>query len=73
MRLRDDYARDTGAGVARWNRVIERIGIPFRVTLPSVAFNRTIGTFAPIEADPDGAIIPGRTSRPAPRLVAVTG
>ncbi len=61
MRLRDDYTRDAAAGVARWNRVIERTGIPFRITLPSVAFNRAIGTFAPIEADPDGTIIPPET------------
>ena len=55
MRLRDDYVADAQSGVERWwNRIIERAGIDFRVTLPHVAFNRRIGEFAAIEADPEG-------------------
>lgn len=57
MRLRDDYTRDAGAGVARWNRILERAGIDYRIELPSVAFNREIGAFAPVESTPDGEII----------------
>jgi benzoyl-CoA 2,3-dioxygenase component B len=57
MRLRDDYVADCQAGVNRWNKVIEKAGIPFRLTLPHVAFNRRIGEFAPIEADPDGRVL----------------
>jgi len=57
MRLRDDYVEDAQAGVNRWNRVIERAGVPFRLTLPHVAFNRRIGEFAAIHADTDGALL----------------
>src|SRR5271157_360330 len=37
MRLRDDYVEDAATGVGRWNRVLERTGTPFRMTLPHVA------------------------------------
>ncbi len=57
MRLRDDYVADAAAGVARWNRVIEREGVAFRLTLPHVAFNRRIGEFSAIHADTDGLIL----------------
>jgi benzoyl-CoA 2,3-dioxygenase component B len=30
MRLRDDYVQDCQGGVNRWNKVIEKAGIPFR-------------------------------------------
>src|SRR3954453_14024068 len=45
MRLRDDFVEDTQAGINRWNRVLERSGIEFRMSLPHVAFNRRIGEF----------------------------
>ncbi|HEV2187217.1 MAG TPA: benzoyl-CoA 2,3-epoxidase subunit BoxB [Stellaceae bacterium] len=55
MRLRDDFVADAQSGVERWwNRVIERSGFDYRITLPHVAFNRRIGEFAAIEADPQG-------------------
>ena len=54
MRLRDDFVADTEAGVARWNRVLERAGVEFRMRLPHVAFNRRIGEFAAMHADADG-------------------
>ena len=58
MRLRDDYVADAQSGIERWwNRIIERAGIAFRITLPHVAFNRRIGEFAAIEADPQGNIL----------------
>jgi benzoyl-CoA 2,3-dioxygenase component B len=58
MRLRDDYVADAQSGVDRWwNRIIERSGIDFRIALPHVAFNRRIGEFAAIEADPSGNIL----------------
>ena len=57
MRLRDDYVEDAQAGVTRWNRVIERAGLAFRLTLPHVAFNRRIGEFAAIHADTDGRLL----------------
>jgi benzoyl-CoA 2,3-epoxidase subunit B len=58
MRLRDDYVADAQSGVERWwNRIIDRAGIDFRITLPHVAFNRRIGEFAAIEADPAGNLL----------------
>ncbi|HZK90441.1 MAG TPA: benzoyl-CoA 2,3-epoxidase subunit BoxB [Stellaceae bacterium] len=58
MRLRDDYVADAGSAVERWwNRIIGRAGIDFRITLSHVAFNRRIGEFAAIEADPDGNLL----------------
>jgi benzoyl-CoA 2,3-dioxygenase component B len=58
MRLRDDYVADAASGVERWwNRIIERSRIDFRIRLPHVAFNRRIGEFAAIEADPEGRIL----------------
>ena len=41
----------------RWNRVFERAGIEFRITLPHVAFNRRIGEFAAIHADTEGTLL----------------
>ena len=57
MRLRDDYVADAAAGVTRWNRVFERTGIDFRLTLPHVAFHRHIGEFASVRADTEGRIL----------------
>ncbi len=58
MRLRDDFVADAQSGVERWwNRIIERSGINYRIALPHVAFNRRIGEFAAIEADPDGNML----------------
>ena len=55
--LRDDFIKDSAGGVARWNKVIEKAGISFRLTLPHKAFNRHIGTFAGIRVSPDGRAI----------------
>jgi benzoyl-CoA 2,3-dioxygenase component B len=57
MRLRDDYVTDAGLGVGRWNKVIEASGIKFRLKLPHVAFNRKIGEFSGIKANPDGNVL----------------
>jgi benzoyl-CoA 2,3-epoxidase subunit B len=57
MRLRDDFVDDAAAGVARWNRVLERTSTEFRMTLPHVAFNRRIGEFSTIHTDTNGNII----------------
>jgi benzoyl-CoA 2,3-dioxygenase component B len=57
MRLRDDYVRDAAQGIARWNRVLERAGLAFRITLPHVAFNRRIGEFAAVHADTEGRLL----------------
>jgi benzoyl-CoA 2,3-dioxygenase component B len=58
MRLRDDFVADAQSAVERWwNRIVERSGIDYRITLPHVAFNRRIGEFATIEADPEGKVL----------------
>jgi benzoyl-CoA 2,3-dioxygenase component B len=58
MRLRDDFVADAQSGVDRWwNRIIDRAGVAFRVTLPHVAFNRRIGEFTAIEADAEGNLL----------------
>ncbi|HJV60163.1 MAG TPA: benzoyl-CoA 2,3-epoxidase subunit BoxB [Albitalea sp.] len=55
--LRDDYIRDSSAGVARWNKVIEKAGLAFRLTVPHKAFNRHIGTFAGLRVSPSGEVL----------------
>jgi benzoyl-CoA 2,3-epoxidase subunit B len=57
MRLRDDYVADCQAGVGRWNRVLEKHGTTFRMSLPHVAFNRHIGEFSGIHADAEGKLL----------------
>jgi benzoyl-CoA 2,3-dioxygenase component B len=56
MRLRDDYTQDCAKGVERWNRILEKSGVDFRLKLPHVAFNRAIGQFKDMHADPDGNV-----------------
>ena len=55
--LRDDYIRDSVAGVGRWNRVLEKAGLAFRLITPHKAFNRHIGTFAGQKVAPDGRVL----------------
>ena len=58
MRLRDDYVADALSGVERWwNRIIQRAGYDYRLHLPHVAFNRRIGEFAAVHADPEGNLL----------------
>ncbi len=55
--LRDDFIKDSAGGVLRWNKVIEKAGLAFRLTLPHKAFNRHIGSFAGIRVSPEGQAI----------------
>src|SRR5207247_3182985 len=57
MRLRDDYTRDCAKGVERFNKIIERTGVDFRLALPHVAFHRQIGEFKDVHATPAGVLI----------------
>lgn len=57
MRLRDDYTEDCAKGVERWNKIIAKEGVNFRLELPHVAFNRRIGEFRDINATPKGVLI----------------
>jgi benzoyl-CoA 2,3-dioxygenase component B len=52
--LRDNFIKDSEAGVGRWNKVIEKAGLPFRFSVPHKAFNRSIGTLAGIRVSPAG-------------------
>jgi benzoyl-CoA 2,3-epoxidase subunit B len=55
--LRDDYIKDSIAGVGRWNKVIEKAGLPFRLRAPHKAFNRRIGTLSGVRVSPDGRVV----------------
>ena len=51
---RGSYVRDCDLGVKRWNRLIEKAGYPFRLSLPSTRFRRNIGNWAGIPTDTAG-------------------
>jgi benzoyl-CoA 2,3-dioxygenase component B len=53
--LRREYIGDCQNGVNRWNRILADAGLPQRLYLPHVSFNRKVGAFAGIEASPEGA------------------
>jgi benzoyl-CoA 2,3-dioxygenase component B len=55
--LRDDFIADSVAGVGRWNKVIEKAGIPLRLKVPHKAFHRNIGTLAGAKVSPDGQVV----------------
>jgi benzoyl-CoA 2,3-dioxygenase component B len=55
--LRDDFIKDSVAGVGRWNKVIEKAGLPFRLGVPHKAFNRNIGSLAGIRVSPEGRVV----------------
>jgi benzoyl-CoA 2,3-epoxidase subunit B len=52
--LRREYIADCEGGVKRWNRILQAAGLPHRLSLPHVAFNRRVGAFAGIEVSPAG-------------------
>ncbi len=54
MRLRDDYIKDAAGGLNRWNAMMEKMGVPFKLTLPHPGFHRQIGVFAPAHITPEG-------------------
>ena len=55
--LRDDYIKDSVAGVERWNRVLEKAGIPVKLKVPHKAFHRNIGALAGAKVSPDGRVV----------------
>jgi benzoyl-CoA 2,3-dioxygenase component B len=55
--LRREYIDDCRGGVNRWNKILAKAGLPQRLRLPHAAFNRHVGAFAGIEADPDGQLL----------------
>ncbi len=57
MRLRDDYTADCQRGLDRWNKVIDRTGVAFKLELPHVGFHRDIGEFKDVKVTPAGQMI----------------
>ncbi len=55
--LRDDFIKDSVAGVGRWNKVLEKAGIAARMVVPHKAFNRRIGALAGIRMSPEGRVV----------------
>jgi benzoyl-CoA 2,3-dioxygenase component B len=55
--LRDAYVADCERGVARWNQILAKEGISYRLRLPSRRFHRHIGLYADVWADPEGNLI----------------
>ena len=55
--LRDDYIKDSVGGVGRWNKVLEKAGIAFRLSVPHKAFNRKIGALAGAKISPEGRVV----------------
>jgi benzoyl-CoA 2,3-dioxygenase component B len=55
--LRDDYIRDSVSGVKRWNRIVEKFGIGFKLAVPHKGFNRKIGSLAGVDVSPEGDVI----------------
>ncbi|RQP22525.1 benzoyl-CoA 2,3-epoxidase subunit BoxB [Piscinibacter terrae] len=55
--LRDDFIRDSIGGIGRWNKVIEKAGLPLRLSVPHKAFNRQIGSFSGMKISPDGRVV----------------
>ncbi len=56
-RLRDDFIRDSVAGVGHWNKVMQKAGVNVELKVPHKAFNRLIGPLAGIKVAPDGRIV----------------
>ncbi|MGE5169232.1 MAG: benzoyl-CoA 2,3-epoxidase subunit BoxB [Rudaea sp.] len=55
--LRDDFIKDSIGGVERWNKVIEKAGIGFRLKVPHKAFHRKIGSLSQVRVSPDGRVV----------------
>src|SRR4029078_3576606 len=59
--LRDDFIKDSLQGIARWNKVIEKQGLVFRLPAPAKGFNPPLGTLAGLHVTPEGQIVDERT------------
>ncbi len=55
--LRDDFIKDSVSGIGRWNKVIEKAGLPHRLSVPHKAFHRNIGSLAGARISPDGRVL----------------
>ena len=68
--LRTHYIADCQIGINRWNKILAEAGLPHRVRLPHVGFNRKVGTFKGIETTPEGERIATEELRAPPDAVA---
>ncbi len=55
--LRDDYIKDSVAGVERWNKVLTKAGIAAQLRVPHKAFHRNIGALSGVKVSPEGRIL----------------
>lgn len=55
--LRDDFIKDSIAGVERWNKVLAKAELPMRLTVPHKAFHRNIGALSGVKVSPDGRVV----------------
>ena len=55
--LRDDYIKDSVAGVERWNKVLAKAGVTTQLRVPHKAFNRNIGALSGVKVSPEGRIV----------------
>src|SRR5204863_7917374 len=55
--MRESYLKYCEIGLKRWNRMIERAGHVFRLSLPSARFRRSIGPWAGVPVDPHGKML----------------
>jgi benzoyl-CoA 2,3-dioxygenase component B len=55
--LRDDFIKDSIAGVDRWNKVLAKAELPMRLTVPHKAFHRNIGALSGVKVSPDGRVV----------------
>jgi len=55
--LRDDYIHDCERALRKWNKLLEEMGSPTRLTLPSRRFHRHQGIYAGHTFDPAGALV----------------
>jgi benzoyl-CoA 2,3-epoxidase subunit B len=55
--LRDSYVDDCDRGVQRWNKILDKYGIPERLALPHRRFHRAIGAYSGARFDPRGTMV----------------
>jgi benzoyl-CoA 2,3-dioxygenase component B len=59
--LRDGYRDDCMRGVNTWNRILNKAGMEFRLTLPHERFHRAQGIWSNARYAPDGSLIDDAT------------
>jgi len=55
--LRDGYKDDCQRGVDKWNAILDKAGIDFKITLPHERFHRGQGIWSSHHYDPDGCLV----------------